>query len=456
MIFSILACNNYGKPQSGILNFSSDTVFFDTIFTQVGSTTKKFKVYNATSEPLLIDNIILSGGNNSKFRLNIDGYEQNSVEDIKIDAEDSIYIFVEVTIDPAKDDIVEQDSLIFVSGDNTQKILLLAVGKDVNLIKGKMVNTQTWTSEKPYLIYNSVMVDTLQTLTIDAGVEVYSHRNSYIFVKGSLIANGTKESPIYFRGDRIDDPWYENKPGQWGGIYFMQGSFGNYLNYIQLKEGFYGIAVDSSININEPTVFINNSIIQHCSYAGVLGVYTNFTIINSIIADCGVYNIALFMSGLCNLFNCTIQNDYAYSPRNSPSVALKNYYTDDEYVNHYTGDISAYFANCIINGNQTNEFVADAYDSQSISLLFQNCLLKLDDSTNNLNSPIFENCVFNPDSLYIKQAEFDYHLRPESQARDKGSDDVINANLIWLNYDIDGNDRLFDNQSDIGAYELLE
>ena len=455
LILSLFACNKYNNYQSGNLTFSNDTVFFDTIFTQIGSTTKKFKVYNETDSQVLIDKIYVSKGDASIFRLNIDGYESNAVDDIIIDANDSMYVFVEVTINPAKDDLVESDSLIFISGDIIQRVQLLAVGRDVNLINGERLETQTWTADKPYLIYNSVLVDTLQTLTLEPGVEIYSHRYSYFLVKGTLIADGTKDLPILFRGDRIDNDYYTDKPGQWQGIVFLPGSFDNYLNYVTVSEGFYGVAVDSSINLSSPTLFINNSTIWHSSYIGIYGGNTSILVCNSIIADCGVHNVGLFYSGEYNFLNSTIQNNYKYSPRSSPAVGFQNFWIDDQNQAHHVGNISAYFANCIIYGGLDNEFIAHSYIANTISYKFENCLMKLDLEINDTSSNGFMNCIVNVDSIYVNQNNYNYHLSEISAARKKGSTNIINTYLTLLEFDMDRTKRLTDYHADIGALEYV-
>lgn len=461
MVISIFACNKFNAPQSGNLTFSEDTVFFDTIFTQIGSTTKQFKVYNKTTTPILLNQVYVSGGSTSKYRLNIDGFAGNSAEGITIDANDSMYVFVEVTIDPVKDDLVETDSLVFISGENVQKVQLLAVGRDVNLIKGKVLQTQTWTADKPYLIYNSVLVDTLQTLTLEPGVEIYSHRYSYVLVKGTIKAEGTKELPILFRGDRIDEDWYTDKPGQWGGIVFLQGSFGNYMNYVKISEGFYGVAIDSSINLATPTLFINNSDISHCSFAGIYALKTSITVLNSVLSDCGVHNVGLFLSGEYSFYNCTIQNDYRYTTRNTPAVGMKNYWVDDDYVAHLSGNLSAFFSNCIIYGNLENEFTASAYSSETMAIGFENCLMKLDLENNDTTSNVFKNCIVNEDPLYYLEDEkgnddFDYHLSSDSPARKKGNKNIVLSNIELLGFDVDGIERLSDGYVDIGAFEYVE
>ena len=55
---------DYG-PNSGQLEFSRDTVFLDTIFTNIGSSTYTLKVYNRTNENINIPFIGLENGQDS-------------------------------------------------------------------------------------------------------------------------------------------------------------------------------------------------------------------------------------------------------------------------------------------------------------------------------------------------------------------------------------------------------
>ena len=197
-----LACERYEilKDPDASVQFSTDTVFFDTIFTTFGSTTKQVRVRNPYDQPVEISYIRLAGGYNSVFRLNIDGYQLNEVNNIEIPPKDSIYIFVEVTIDPNNVDsvLLIQDSIIFNTNGNIQDVDLMAWGQDVHLVDGEEVQTQTWINDKPYLIINSMMVDTSQTLTIEEGVRLHFHRNSRLYVAGTIIVNGTLENPVIF------------------------------------------------------------------------------------------------------------------------------------------------------------------------------------------------------------------------------------------------------------------
>jgi len=66
-----------------MLNFSTDTIFFDTVFTSVGSVTKRMLVYNENNSKLMISSISLAGGNKSNFTINVDGAPGPKLSDIE-------------------------------------------------------------------------------------------------------------------------------------------------------------------------------------------------------------------------------------------------------------------------------------------------------------------------------------------------------------------------------------
>ena len=52
-------------PSSGKLQFSKDTVYLDTVFTNIGSATYNLKVYNRGNNAITIPRIQLENGNSS-------------------------------------------------------------------------------------------------------------------------------------------------------------------------------------------------------------------------------------------------------------------------------------------------------------------------------------------------------------------------------------------------------
>src|SRR4030043_1531453 len=291
------------------LRFSSDTVFFDTIFTTLGSTTKQLRVYNHYDQPLKISSIELVGGQESVFRLNIDGISVNSATNIEIPPKDSIYIFVGVTLDPnnANSLLMIQDSIVFVTNANIQDVDLVAWGQDVHLINGEIINSETWINDKPYLVFNSMLIDTNEVLTVEEGVIIHFHRDSRLYVAGTIVVNGTKDNPVTFQGDRLEQ-LYKDIPGQWDGLWLVPGSTDNRINYDIIKNGIIGIESDTLASIITPTLEISNSVIINMSAVGILGLGTTIKASNCVVGNCGQFALAFLYGGSYEFYHCTIAN----------------------------------------------------------------------------------------------------------------------------------------------------
>jgi len=104
-LFSTLSCrkDRIIDDATAKLSFSTDTLTFDTVFTKVGSTTGYIKAYNNHNETINISYVQLVGGSASQFRINVDGTSGVVVNDITILPKDSMYVFIEVTVDPNND-----------------------------------------------------------------------------------------------------------------------------------------------------------------------------------------------------------------------------------------------------------------------------------------------------------------------------------------------------------------
>jgi hypothetical protein len=217
----LISCEDekYLSSADAKLKFSVDTVMFDTVFTTVGSTTQHLKIYNPYNQKILISSVKLAKGDASNFRLNINGVSANELQGLEIAPLDSLYIFVEVTVDPNGQNLplVVKDSIEFVTNSNHQDVDLVAWGQDFNLIKKERLETTTWTKEKPYLVYNYAFVDSNATLTIEPGTKIYFHKDAGLYVKGKVVANGTVDNPILFHSDRLEDA-YADVPDQWNGV----------------------------------------------------------------------------------------------------------------------------------------------------------------------------------------------------------------------------------------------
>ncbi|WP_075590897.1 right-handed parallel beta-helix repeat-containing protein [Labilibacter marinus] len=441
------------------LNFSVDTLMFDTIFTSVGSATKNFRIYNPYDEDIIINSVELSGGETSSFRLNINGQAEERVENLKINAKDSLYIFVDITIEPddTTNPFVVNDSVIFHSGERFQKVNLVAYGQNVVLLKKTNIKTSTFTAEKPYLIYDFLVVDSAETLTIDPGARLHFHNEASLIVFGSMQVKGTTEEPVSFLGDRLED-WYQDKPGQWGYIHFMPGSSNNVIDNAIIKNGLMGIFVDSVGIGSNPPLTISNTTINHVSQFGILTQNSEVDVYNSIIGDCGYHSVALTLGGTYNFYHTTIANYFPsyVKSRNTPALFLNNYYKDDEGEETINPLIEANFYNSIVHGDRYMELGFDfkeseKYANKGYSYQFVNCLLKSGDMDLS-DEDKFVSVWANEDPNFIDPLKFNYQLDTLSFCKDIG--DLEIGSLFPK--DILNQSRIDDKGPDLGAYERIE
>lgn len=435
-----------------VLKFSTDTVHFDTVFTTIGSATQYFIVYNPLNKPIKLSSIRLARGNQSFFRININGISTRELKNVEIDAKDSLFIFVEVKIDPnnSNNPVVVQDSIEFHYNGRMQDIDLVAFGQDVHLINAQIFNQNTtWIADKPYLIYNSMLVDSNTTLTIEAGAKLYFHHKSRMYIRGTLIANGTQQNPIVFRGDRLES-WYDKIPGQWDGIYFVMGSKDNVMNYCEIRNAIIGIQADTLASTLQPTLTISNCKILNMNVAGIFAQGSTIKAWNCIIANCGQFAVALTIGGSYEFYHCTIINNWFYTNRQTPSVLLNNYYQD------INGNIQvrplekATFANCIIYGNKESEIYIDKFPTSPVfSFEFKNCLIKAGNDLNTSNTSEWINIIKNQNPQLKDPINEKFELQTGSICIDKG--DIVVGSQYPL--DFNGNSRILDLKPDLGAIE---
>jgi len=454
----------------GKLSFSNDSIVFDTIFTTVGSTTQQLKVFNPHNKPIKISSVTLAGGTSSNYRINVDGVPGTQLKDIELGAKDSMYIFVRVTIDPNSNNtpFVVSDSIIFITNNHQQKVVLAAWGQNAyyhtptyypgNMSPYSVISSDaTWPNDKPHLIYGWVVVDSSFTLNIDAGAKIYFHNNSglWVYNDASLKVNGTKENPVIFQGDRLES-WYKDLPGQWGrlvyngylysmGIWLSAGSKNNEINYAIIRNGDTGIKADTLGNSANPTLKLRNTIIENMSTSGIYAQGSFIEAENVIVSNAGIHAVILSIGGSYDFKHCTFANYWNYSARQTSSIVLNNYYKDINNNIQIRDLHKADFGNCIIYGNIEEEVFLDKNTNGTFNYKFTNCLLKTKEDIN--NATYYLNCLKNTDPLFENALLNNFKLKPGSPALDTGNMGIA----IDVPYDILGSARTIN--PDIGAYE---
>lgn len=465
LMVSLFSCEDerYMNSPDAQLRFSADTVMFDTIFTTVGSTTQHLKVINPYNDKILIQRIRLAGGDLSNFRMNVNGIPGNEIFDVEIPARDSIYIFVEVTIDPNGQSLpmVVKDSIVFTTNAKIQDVDLIAWGQDFHLIRNAVIKTTTWKSDKPYLVYNYAYIDTLQTLTIEPGARIFFHKGAGLYVKGNLLVNGTYENQVWFQADRMEDS-YKNIPDQWNGILLFSGSKGNVFNYANIRNANIGLQVGTIEHDGFASVTLANTKIENMAYAGIFALKSKVTAYNSLVANCGFYAAALLVGGEYEFYHTTIANywgSYSRKPRKTASLVLSNTLivskADGTEVK-YVGDLNkAHFGNCIIFGNNTAELELGKTQDKAFNYFFDHCILQVPDTFNISDRShyvsVFKGKQYDP-KFIDPSVKFNYALDTLSPAKDVGSETYSRL----FPYDFNGKDRTADKGPDLGAFERVE
>ncbi|MFC5270770.1 choice-of-anchor Q domain-containing protein [Adhaeribacter terreus] len=314
ILFSVFSC----KPDDEILTrdagakleFSTDTVFFDTVFVSTGSVSKRLKIYNRNKRAVKIDRIQLEKLGASDFDLIIDGEAKDMASGITIRGEDSLLILVKVFIDPnnsTKPFIIE-DNLQFETNGNRQQVVLRAFGQNANFFRDEVLDCNTiWEGPKAYVLYGIVVVPENCTLTIRAGTKVYGHAEAILYVQGTLKVEGTASKRVFFQNDRRDST-FAHVPGQWEGLFFDTMSRNNKLQFAEIKNATYGLRM---INFDGNQSVIENTIIKNIFYAGILALDTDVKITNTLITNCGQFAFAGIGGGKYDFNYCTIAN---YTP----------------------------------------------------------------------------------------------------------------------------------------------
>ncbi|TYP97566.1 hypothetical protein C7447_104260 [Tenacibaculum adriaticum] len=470
----------------GQLEFSRDTVFLDTVFTNIGSATYNLKVYNRSNKAITIPQITLENGTASNYRLNVDGKPGKSFENIDLLANDSMYVFIETTIDFSNiPDPLYTDRILFDNGNNQQDVDLVTLVQDATFIfpdkdpismkidslsldgepttiKGRFLEDSEliFTKDKPYVIYGYAAIPSNKTLIIEAGAKIHFHDNSGLIVDrdATLKVNGTLDEKVVFEGDRLESS-FSRIPGQWGTIWMRAGSKENEVNHAQIKNGVIGFLVDSLGSATTPTLKLQNTEVYNHVNFGILGSQTNIEGNNVVIGSAGQASFAGTAGGTYNFTHSTFANYWSNSLRRLPTVLINNFSVNQNDMGQEiieTQDLQeATFTNCIIEGNNNIEFVLDKIDGSLFNYNLSNCLIRFNDInglyTNNDELKFddvthYQNIILNGTPGFKSVFFNEFIIGEESDAINKATPTTISLDIL-------GTDRT--SNPDIGAYQHI-
>ena len=503
--FCFTSCRNELDFESSVgnLSFSKETVYLDTVFTNIGSSTYTLKVYNNSNKNISIPNVRLGKGQASNYRLMVDGVPGKELENVELLANDSMFVFIEVTSDVADanpTDFLYADEIQFGNGLNFQKVNLVTLIQDAvfiypersgspnnytyeeiqlgldengdpikitgtNLSHTDVVNGDElhWTNTKPYVVYGYAKVPENETLIVDAGTKVHFHANSGLIVAddASLDINGglstynpdgsvLVNNEVVFEGDRLE-PSYAEAAGQWGAVWFLPGSNANNITNLTIKNATVGMLVSGNDGTPTPTIDMTNVQIYNCTNVGILARTGNMIGKNVVVNNCGQASLACTFGGSYDFTHCTFAN-YWSAP--SQTCLVVDYYDGNSLYALNKAD----FKNCILYGSSNLGIILEKTGT-TFNYKFDNCLIRFNDFNNQFGSnPLYQftsssnyaDCIIGTNSASNTP---DFKNVNKNNFRILSTSSVIgNANLSFSTFaDILGNSRA--TSSDIGAYE---
>lgn len=425
MLHSCRKEDEFTTDRNARLVFSTDSVLFDTVFSQLDpnrqrplSITKQFWVINPNEKGVKV-NIRIAGNQFGIYKLNIDGQPATAISQKEIRGKDSIAIFVQVYLNAVNQNtpFIVTDQLLFETNGNQQDVDLIAYAQDAIYLNNEVLNCNNgnlhWTADKPYVIYDSILVPQGCTLTIDAGTKVHSFNASTILVAGTLIVNGTSENPVVFEGTRLDAD-YRNRPGQWGGIHLLTNSSNNVVNSAIIKNSLIGIRVDSlSINQN-PKLLLRNTVIKNILIHGLMGVNADITAINNVVTNCGSFTFFARFGGTYRLYYNTFANYGFTFNRQNEQFLLDNGPIADVDGNIVSiNPLTVLMINNIVYGSRDEEIlITNNIQGGATNYTLQNNLFKTELTSLNVNGNIL-----NKDPLFTDASKDDLSLKENSPAR---------------------------------------
>ena len=441
LLFTLAFCQKekFTSDPADKLAFSTDTLRFDTVFTQLGSATRYFKIYNRHKESIRISKIYLENGAGSRFNLNIDGISGDAQENLEIAPNDSMYVFAEVTVNPNDQlsPFVITENVVFETNGNVQTVVLEAFGQNAIYLPSRFAAGSVagygcnggewiWEDTLPYVIYGVLLIDSC-TIRIKPGAHIYVHGGLGKFVddegvtqryndgfiafvgQGKLIVEGSKERPVIFEGDRLESEFNE-EPGQWTGLWLQSGSTGHSIQHCIIRNSVIGLRADSAVDLT-----LRNTQIYNTASSGLIGIHAKITAENCLFYSNTGFGIQLEYGGEYNFNYCTVAS-YGVD---GEALRMGNALCLDEGCGNYVANkLLARFQNCILFGSRSDQITLfDRLDDPSqFDYELKNCIVRVKDLIKETAYPDFldhcQPCInaTSQDTIFANVNKYNFRL----------------------------------------------
>lgn len=491
---------------SGSLEMGADTVLFDTVFTTIRTVTKRLWVYNRNSGAVKTD-VSLLGKAGTTYSLLINGDAGTTANGITVRGNDSLLVLVRAVLGDngqatAARQFIVDDEVHFRTNGNDQSVKLVAYGQNAYFHPADLITTSTtWRTDKPHVILNAsrvlapgtapvtfgVLVAPNVTLTIPKGARIYSHAGAFIQINGTLRVNddfvpgtgGTdtvkanNPNIVRFQGDRLE-PFYNDVPGQWGGIVFTSTSRNNSIRYAEIKNATFGALLYNPDDLpTRPNLTLNNTVIRNISGSnisfanasastggGVISYSGNVAATNCLFTNCGEYAV-IGVGGTYDFNFCTIANYTPAFHRETSSLTFTNEFETSTGVVKRNTSVS--IRNSIVWGSYEDElFFQNNGDPTFPTPTVLNSLLRTKEYEAATDAPgkpgLARDTRFNlvnQDPLFVRttftSSQADYSLQAASPATTPRRPKAVGSTTPAR--DLRNLPRLNPNSPSLGAYE---
>ncbi|CAM3391471.1 hypothetical protein POKO110462_00510 [Pontibacter korlensis] len=441
LLLSVFGCEPKDEvittDPNAVLEFSADTVLFDTVFVSRGSITKRLKVYNRNEKAVRISEITLAGASASPYQLIINGVQSPMVNNVELRGGDSLYVLVKANISPTDQSqpFLAADSILFTTNGQQQNVKLVAYGQNAYFHRKGSIGTTTWASDKPHVLLDSVLVREGATLTIEKGAQVFGYNRSVLLVAGQLQVQGTPKERVSFGGYRREKE-YQIAPGQWDGIHILATSGGNSIKYADIRNTQYGLRIG---NPGMAGTLVEGCKISHAMLGGVVAFTSDVQVVNTLIYNCGQYGFGGLGGGNYELLYTSIVSYQNPLPRETPLLVIADFIPGTDIENQPT---SLRLINSIVYSDGYSTVNEVLVEPLTAATAVSSNLLR----TERYKEQFEANNVLNTDPKFEAPAKHDFRLDTLSPA--SGAAKLLPTIL----QDIEGTTRS-STLPDIGAYE---
>jgi hypothetical protein len=473
-----VACSDYESFSDNPnfrLSFSEDTIAFDTLVSTIPSSTKTLYAFNNNGDGMRISTIQLEGGASSHFRVNVDGrfLPEGTWHDFEVLKHDSLVVRIEMTPPEAGSNEPRYftDKLHFLLENGARQTVVLTGGSiDAYIMKeGLMVaSDETLLTDKPYVIYDSLVVKPGATLTLTEGTTLMFHDKAALHVYGKLLVQGSIEKPVVLRGDRMDHMFdylrYDNTPSRWEGIIIHRDSYGSHLYQCDLHSSRFGIICEDTEEVkpneSKPSVTLDCCILHNIGGDGLQLNNCVSSVTNTQISNTLGHTVSI-NGGTHTFVYCTLAQFYPFTAARGDALHMASSEDGSEF-----GLLrKAHFINCVITGYGLDVIMGEYIPQDgSCDYLFHHCFL---------NTPpvdedeCFVDCIYDRDKksdeedklvrqdnfLLFDAENFIYDFTPMAESKIRTLADPSYQGLPT--FDRRGVSRLSDEAPDAGCYEYV-